>query len=57
MGWVSGTAVTAAGSGSWTRMRACSSLAGAVLMRVAGRGNRWAPAPLRRLHARFGIAD
>ncbi|MBO1334264.1 MMPL family transporter [Streptomyces sp. VRA16 Mangrove soil] len=28
-----------------------------VLMRLAGRGNWWAPAPLRRLHARFGIAE
>ncbi|MFF3781784.1 hypothetical protein [Streptomyces sp. NPDC001933] len=28
-----------------------------VLMRLAGRGNRWPPAPLRRLHARYGIAD
>ncbi|MET8825873.1 MMPL family transporter [Streptomyces sp. NPDC004610] len=28
-----------------------------VLMRLAGRANWWAPAPLRRLHDRFGIAD
>ncbi len=28
-----------------------------VLMRLAGRGNWWAPAALRRLHGRFGIAD
>ncbi|WP_225799010.1 MMPL family transporter [Streptomyces sp. NK15101] len=28
-----------------------------VLMRLAGRANWWAPAPLKRLHARFGIAD
>ncbi|MFI9000904.1 MMPL family transporter [Streptomyces sp. NPDC053541] len=27
-----------------------------VLMRLAGRANWWSPAPLRRLHARFGIA-
>ncbi|WP_241518596.1 MMPL family transporter [Streptomyces sp. CB03238] len=28
-----------------------------VFMRLAGRGNWWAPAPLRALHARFGIAE
>ncbi|MGW8763480.1 MMPL family transporter [Streptomyces sp. NPDC055815] len=28
-----------------------------VLMRLAGRANWWAPAPLKRLHARFGLAD
>ncbi|NBE54821.1 MMPL family transporter [Streptomyces sp. YC537] len=28
-----------------------------VLMRLAGRANWWAPAPLRRLHARFGLTD
>ncbi|MDA0563074.1 MMPL family transporter [Streptomonospora sp. S1-112] len=28
-----------------------------VLMRLAGRANWWAPRPLRRLHARFGIAE
>jgi len=28
-----------------------------ALMRVAGHWNWWAPAPLRRLHQRFGIAD
>ncbi|MEU0399169.1 hypothetical protein ABZ318_02795 [Streptomyces sp. NPDC006197] len=28
-----------------------------VLVRPAGRANWWAPAPLKRLHARFGIAD
>jgi RND superfamily putative drug exporter len=26
-------------------------------MRLAGRANWWAPAPLRRLHARFGISE
>jgi putative drug exporter of the RND superfamily len=26
-------------------------------MRLAGRANWWAPGPLRRFHARFGIAD
>ncbi|SDR08909.1 putative drug exporter of the RND superfamily [Thermostaphylospora chromogena] len=26
-------------------------------MRLAGRANWWAPAPLRRLHERFGLAD
>ncbi|MGX2994015.1 MMPL family transporter [Streptomyces sp. JNUCC 64] len=28
-----------------------------ALIRLAGRANWWAPAPLRRLHARFGLAD
>jgi RND superfamily putative drug exporter len=28
-----------------------------ALMRIAGRYNWWAPAPLRKLHERFGITD
>ena len=28
-----------------------------VFMRLAGRANWWAPAPLKRLHARFGISE
>jgi RND superfamily putative drug exporter len=28
-----------------------------AFMRLAGRANWWAPAPLRRLHARFGLAE
>lgn len=28
-----------------------------ALMRLAGRANWWAPAPLRRIHARFGISE
>jgi RND superfamily putative drug exporter len=28
-----------------------------AFMRIAGRWNWWAPAPLARLHARFGLAD
>ncbi|WP_165986182.1 MMPL family transporter [Streptomyces sp. YIM 98790] len=28
-----------------------------VTMRLAGRANWWAPAPLRRLHARFGLTE
>ncbi|WP_444960481.1 MMPL family transporter [Nocardiopsis sp. M1B1] len=28
-----------------------------VFMRLAGRANWWAPAPLKRVHARFGIAE
>ena len=28
-----------------------------AFMRLAGRANWWAPAPLRRLHARFGISE
>ncbi len=28
-----------------------------AFMRLAGRANWWAPAPLRRLHERFGISD
>jgi RND superfamily putative drug exporter len=28
-----------------------------ALMRLAGRANWWAPAPLRRLHARFGLHE
>ncbi|MEU8774907.1 MMPL family transporter [Streptomyces sp. NPDC048606] len=28
-----------------------------VSMRIAGRANWWAPAPLRRLHARFGMGE
>ena len=28
-----------------------------AFMRVAGRANWWAPAPLRRLHARLGLSD
>ncbi|NUU22868.1 MAG: MMPL family transporter, partial [Streptomycetaceae bacterium] len=28
-----------------------------AVMRLAGRANWWAPAPLRRLHARWGLAD
>ncbi|MFZ3471052.1 MMPL family transporter [Streptomyces sp. 4.24] len=28
-----------------------------VSMRLAGRGNWWAPAPLRALHARFGLSE
>jgi putative drug exporter of the RND superfamily len=28
-----------------------------AFMRIAGAANWWAPAPLRRLHARFGIAE
>jgi RND superfamily putative drug exporter len=28
-----------------------------AFMRLAGRWNWWAPAPLRRLHARFGLAE
>jgi RND superfamily putative drug exporter len=28
-----------------------------AFMRLAGDANWWAPAPLRRLHARFGISD
>ena len=28
-----------------------------AFMRVMGRWNWWAPAPLRRLHDRFGIAE
>jgi RND superfamily putative drug exporter len=26
-------------------------------MRLMGRANWWAPRPLRRLHARFGLAE
>ena len=28
-----------------------------AFMRIAGRANWWAPAPLRRIHSRFGISD
>ncbi len=28
-----------------------------ALMRIAGKWNWWAPAPLRKIHARFGITD
>ena len=28
-----------------------------ALMRLAGDANWWAPAPLRRFHARFGITE
>jgi putative drug exporter of the RND superfamily len=28
-----------------------------AFMRLAGRANWWAPAPLRRLHARFGLGE
>jgi predicted tellurium resistance membrane protein TerC len=28
-----------------------------ALMRLAGRANWWAPAPLRRLHARIGFSE
>jgi len=28
-----------------------------AFMRLMGRANWWAPAPLRRLHARFGLAE
>jgi len=28
-----------------------------ALMRIAGKYNWWAPAPLRKLHARFGLSD
>ena len=28
-----------------------------AFMRLAGRANWWAPPPLRRLHARFGLAE
>ena len=28
-----------------------------AFIRLAGRANWWAPAPLRRLHARFGLAE
>ena len=28
-----------------------------ALMRLAGRANWWAPAPLRRLHDRFGLSE
>ncbi|MEU6002743.1 hypothetical protein ABZ837_33640 [Streptomyces sp. NPDC047197] len=29
----------------------------AVAMRLAGRGNWWAPGPLRRLHQRLGLHE
>jgi len=28
-----------------------------AFMKLAGRANWWAPAPLRRLHDRFGISE
>ena len=28
-----------------------------AFMRIAGRGNWWAPAPLRRMHERFGLSE
>ena len=28
-----------------------------ALMQLAGRANRWAPGPLRRLHDRIGLRD
>ena len=28
-----------------------------AFMKIAGRANWWAPAPLRRLHDRFGISE
>lgn len=28
-----------------------------AFMRLAGKANWWAPAPLRRLHDRFGISE